>query len=286
MNTRPDIRNHAHADTLLDDYVMGTLPTGDQDWLDAHIPTCPICQTEIPLLMEAAFALPFAVDDPPVTMSDDLWDRIAVTIRQDPGETLPVSEEIRTSLTQRGTIDPTSTWPEPAEHRPFIPLDLSGSDPHSSRRRSSRFTSRRAYTWLAVAAAAILLLGLGAALARSFLWTDENTTPPQTIAMVDGDGNPIAGDVANLQYLPDAGRLVLEMNDMPTAPEGQVYQAWLIAGDSPISIGPVSPPNGQFEYEVNLDDYDAFAITVEPGPNGSASPTSDPVVVAPLVPTT
>ncbi|HYJ12362.1 MAG TPA: anti-sigma factor [Thermomicrobiales bacterium] len=286
MNVMPDIRSHDHADMLLDDYVMGTLPANQLDWLEEHIPTCAICQVEIPLLMEAAFALPFAADEPPVAMSDDLWDRIEQSIRNDLREDSPAPRTLKAPNRESATFDPTSTWPERANHQPFVPLDLERSDTGGTGKQSSKVTSMSAYKWFALAAAAVLILGLGAVLAKNLWWPDDSATPPQTIAMVDADGEPIGSDVATLEYLPDEGKLVLEMDEMPVAPDGQIYQAWLIAGDVPVPIGTVDPVAGEFQHDVDVDEYDAFAITVEPGPSGSESPTSDPIVVAPLEPAT
>lgn len=286
MNAMPDIRSHAHADTLLNDYVMGTLSAADQDWLDDHMASCAICQIEVPLLLEATFTLPFALDDPPVAMSDDLWDRIALSIQHDLHEDRPAVDAHGAGRVDIPSIDPTSTWPDRVNDRPFIPLDLSESETGSSWKRSSKVTSMGTYKWLALAAAAVLILGLSAVLARNLLWPEEDAAPPQTIAMVDGDGNAIGSNVASLQYLPDNGTLLLEMNNLPVVPEGQIYQAWLIAGDVPVAIGTVDPAAGEFQHEVNLNEFDAFAITIEPGPDGSQLPTTTPVIVAPLETTT
>jgi hypothetical protein len=47
-----------------------------------------------------------------------------------------------------------------------------------------------------------------------------------------------------------------------------------------VSVGVME--GDEFDFEANRDDYDAFAITVEPAPDGSSGPTTEPIVVAPL----
>jgi anti-sigma-K factor RskA len=71
---------------------------------------------------------------------------------------------------------------------------------------------------------------------------------------------------------------------LPQLPAGRVYQLWLIGGQgAPVSGG---------TFEVDASGYgvvalapgagalsaDIFAVTEEPGPNGSAGPTSDPIL--------
>lgn len=273
MNNMPDIHLHERADILLDDYVMGTLSESDLAWMEAHIATCSVCQREIPVLVEGTYALGWSPADPPVEMSADLWDRIEANL----APTTAADEEFN--------VDP--AWTEVGGHttQPIIPLDLGDPPPDRTTRHDGRSTGSRwnqpRYRWLAAAAIVLVLIGVGALVGRSLWWTDQ-AEPAQEIALHDADGNLIAADVANLEYLPDEQRFVLHMEDMPEAPEGQVYQGWLIAGDVPIGVGIVDPVTGEFSVDGDRATYDVFAITVEPGPNGSDLPTTNPIVVAPL----
>jgi hypothetical protein len=270
MNSMPDIRNHDHADSLLNDYVMGTLSGPDLAWMDEHIPTCEVCQQELPLLLEAVFALPFAAEDPPVEMADDLLERITRSVSPE------APAQWRPAETWPGSI---ATPPPPTPD--LIPLDF-GPRPQSRRKRKSVLRDSR---WLGLAAAAVLLIGL-AAFATQTLWlSGDESDSGQTIALQDGVGNPIGQEVAELEYLPGQQRLVLHMDDMPEAPGGQIYQAWLIEGEVPTPAGIVDPATGTFETSANVNDFDTFAITVEPGPAESPAPTTSPIVVASLHPT-
>ena len=273
MSNMHDIHNHDRADILLDDYVMGTLSDSDLAWMDAHIASCSVCQREIPALLEGTYALAWSPEDPPVEMSADLWDRIEAGLAPPP----PAVEQ----------PDFATTWVKPSveDVQPVIPLDLGDTaQDHSNRPRRSSSTSRWAqpqYRWLAAAAIVLIVVGVAAIVGRSLWWADEGA-PAQEIALHDADGNLIANSVANLEYLPDEQRFVLHMDDMPEAPDGQIYQAWLIAGEVPTPVGIVDPATGEFEVEGDRSAFDAFAITVEPGPDESELPTTNPIVVAPL----
>src|SRR5690606_32857780 len=83
-----DIHNHDHANALMEDYVMGTLSEADLAWMDAHIATCAVCEREIPVLLEGAYALAWSPDDPPSEMPDDIWTRIEQSLQPAPDATL------------------------------------------------------------------------------------------------------------------------------------------------------------------------------------------------------
>ena len=80
------------------------------------------------------------------------------------------------------------------------------------------------------------------------------------------------------------GRAVLVAENLPPAPEGKIYEAWLMRGG-------VSEPAGLFEpraggdaatpIEGSLENADTVAVTVEPS-GGSVTPTSEPLLTANL----
>ena len=103
----------------------------------------------------------------------------------------------------------------------------------------------------------------------------------QTIAYELTLSTPIPDLGAELTYDEDAQIFTLQTENMPAAPEGQVYQVWLIDTECrPQPMGVMADPT--FAVAADRDNYTAFAITVEPGPIGSAGPTTPPFFVAPL----
>jgi anti-sigma-K factor RskA len=125
---------------------------------------------------------------------------------------------------------------------------------------------------LAAAAAVVLIAVAAIAIAMNLQGTDPENIDLAAIP---------EGVTGSLEYRPDDDKFVFEVENMPDAPENSVYQVWLIPPEgNPESVGLME--GSEFEVEAERDAYAAFAITVEPAPSGSPSPTSDPIVVAPL----
>lgn len=247
MSTPPDAFNHEHADTLIDDYVMGTLSPEDQEWMDGHLATCEICQETLPELLDAVQALPFGAPEPPVAMRDDLWIRIEAAI----------AEPARSA--DSGMTPPHQV----VEMRP----------PPTMQILSSR--------WMLSAAALLVAVICGVLLAQVLPKIGGDSAKSQDIAFAFTD--PDVSASGQLRYLPDEQVFVFSVPDMPVLPEGQVYQAWLIEGDKPpVPVGVMNAETGEVVAAGDRDTFDTFALTVEPGPLGSPAPTSKPIVVAPL----
>jgi anti-sigma-K factor RskA len=84
----------------------------------------------------------------------------------------------------------------------------------------------------------------------------------------------------------DDGHGKLELDGMPAAPAGQVYQVWLVTGkDKPRATHALFsvPADGRARVEIpeSLKGTDQVLITAEP-PGGSEQPTSTPVAGASL----
>ncbi len=89
---------------------------------------------------------------------------------------------------------------------------------------------------------------------------------------------------ANVRFVYDraTGQGALVVADLRDPGASFVYQVWLVAGQEPESAGIFRPIPGQpIVVPVNADfrRYQAVAISVEPGPQGSAAgPTSPPIL--------
>jgi anti-sigma-K factor RskA len=80
------------------------------------------------------------------------------------------------------------------------------------------------------------------------------------------------------------GPAVLVAQDLPPAPEGQVYEAWVLHDGVPQPAGLFEPTgeSAAATIEAPLEGADAVAVTLEPD-EGSPMPTSDVLLTAPLV---
>jgi hypothetical protein len=240
-------RRHRYAAEMLEDYALSTLYADEAAWIEEHLTTCPSCQRALDPLIAAAQSLVFAAPDPPVPVSDDLWDRIARSLP--PADASPPAADAPAE-------------PLPSNIRPFRPRQL---------------MTRQ---WMAVAALVVLSLLGGAVLGQLLTRTDEDPIDSQTIAVQFTDPNMTATGV--LRYIPGEEVFVLEVDGLTPPPAGFVHQGWLIDASGPVPAGLMDPHKGELAAVGTLDQYQTFAITLEPGPLGNAAPTTDPILVAPL----
>jgi len=147
--------------------------------------------------------------------------------------------------------------------------------------RTAPAPTRISSAWWLAAAAAIVVALVGGVLLDRFVLSDEEPEP-DTIAYELT--TPMPDVSAELTYDADSQLFMLTTENLPSAPEGQVYQVWLIDQESvPHPMGVIQSET--FAVTADRDDYQVFAITLEPAPIGSAAPSTNPILVAPLTPT-
>jgi anti-sigma-K factor RskA len=108
---------------------------------------------------------------------------------------------------------------------------------------------------------------------------------PETIVRVSQEGaaQPPQGKV----FLNPARGVLLLASNLPPAPEGKIYEMWVIpAAGNPVPAGLFqTDPNGTAvhlqEGPVDLAATGAVAVTLEAA-GGAPQPTSQPLIVAPL----
>jgi anti-sigma-K factor RskA len=155
----------------------------------------------------------------------------------------------------------------------------------TSRARPARALGR--FT-LAAAAAFVLAIAVPGVIAwqqHERAVTAEARAAELTALLSDPDAaivrSPVAGGGEAVAVL-TADRALLLADRLPAAPEGQVYQMWLLRDGVPIPAGFLDVRDGTGQRLA--DGYtlgDGLAVSVEPT-GGSAEPTSEPIVV--LVP--
>lgn len=266
MTSQHNPRRRHYAEELLEDYALGTLSAEDMAWMREHIESCPSCQQELAPLLAAVQALPFALPDPRVPMSDDLWDRIEQSI----------------SHSGTGAAAPTPAAPTPAAAAAPVqqdaPPDRTPANVRSLPPPPTRMMPRQ---WLTIAALMVLSLIGGTLLGQALpQFNTDDGVEGQQIAVEFTDPSITATGV--LRYLPDQQVFVLEVDGLAPPPEGFVHQAWLIDEAGPIPAGVMDPERGEVASVGTPGQYQAFAITLEPGPLGNEAPTTEPILVASL----
>ncbi|MDQ3924144.1 MAG: anti-sigma factor [Actinomycetota bacterium] len=97
-------------------------------------------------------------------------------------------------------------------------------------------------------------------------------------------GSGVAQDVQGQVVRLGDGRAVLMAENLPQAPEGKVYETWLLRDGVPEPAGLFEPRDGGVAatpIEGSLESADTVAVTVEPA-GGSSAPTDDPLLSAKL----
>lgn len=228
--------------------VLGALDDAELARFRAHLPTCARCTAAVAEFSATAGQLPLAIA--PETPSPELRTRLLAAVAADAARERQAQQAAQ----------------------PPAPLPF--------RRRTPQI----------YALAAVLLLAVGLGL---LAW---NLTLQRSLqqARVERDQARNALDVTLWQlaaaqsnqqitgevvYLRDRQQAVVVVNGLPALQANQVYEVWLV------KEGSAPEPQTVFltsttAIQANLDRYQKLAITIEPGPRGSTTPTSPILAVA------
>ncbi len=160
---------------------------------------------------------------------------------------------------------------------------VSEAPPRRSRREDSTRRLLRPGMLAAAAAALVAVVGL---LVWNFSLQDQNGDLREEIAQrrtFEMEGSGLASKSGAEVLLMDKDRAVLVADDLPPAPDGEVYETWIIRDGVPEPAGLFEPSDGNAASPVkgSVEGAEAVAVTLEPD-GGSPMPTSDPLLVAPL----
>ena len=186
-------------------------------------------------------------------------------------------------------LAPADQEPSPGLRRSVLesvgaPREVVSEAPTRRSRRADggRWASRPAM--LAAAAASIAaVIGL---LVWNLTLRDQNGDLRDEISerrTVEMEGSGLASNADGEVLLRDEGEAVLVAQGLPPAPEGEVYETWVIRDGVPEPAGLFQPRGGDAASTVegSMEGAEAVAVTLEPE-GGSPMPTSDPILVAPL----
>lgn len=250
-------RNDRYYEDLLGAAAFGTLSAAEAGEVEAYLAASAPARAVLAELRMIAGGLTLLADE--ARPSLDLRNRIEHVVMADAAWARPAQGGFRSipGGNPDDGIVPLSTVPIPG-----------------SKRRSPLL---RPALW-AVAAALVLAVLSGVVLDRLLLSESDQVNARESIAYTLT--TPIPELSAELTYDADDQLFILETENMPAAPQNHVYQVWLIEDGVPQPVGVMN--QSRFAVPAPRDAYQAFAITVEPAPLGSAGPTTDPFFVAPL----
>lgn len=265
--------------TLTGAYALNALPDDERARFEEHLEGCRPCLDEVVDLQAATARLGELAYEPP---SSELRDRVLEQIDTIPqerpaaaGAPTPASPDAPPGGTPHGTAD--GDRPGPAASRPVTSLE--------GRRPVSRWVlgvagAAAAALVVAVAGLAVVVDDLSDQLSDA-----ETMTRDLEEVLAAPDASTVTaeapdGAVARVVASPQMGEAVLVSADMPPAPHGHTYEAWLI-DDGFTSVGLFDPgDDGRAMHMVagDLSQTTAIGVTVEPD-GGSPQPTTDPVMV-------
>ena len=204
----------------------------------------------------------------------DMFEVVAeVALSQEPAE-VPAGAEA--ALLERVRTQDTAPAADTPEDTPNV-VTLPQTQPYQAQPRQAQPARGNAWRWLALAAALAVVAWIGLrptyqsyqAQRQLTRLCDTPGTVCQTLENEQGESlGTLAQQVNN--------ELFVLLESAP--PDGQVYQAWEIVGDTPRSLGTFA---GRGVTTQPLGSDSVFGISVEP-PGGSPQPTSTPIVVVPL----
>jgi anti-sigma-K factor RskA len=256
--------SHSDFEELAAGYVLGALEPDDEHAFQQHLSGCSVCEANVRELEAVVGQLAYAV--PPIDPPDTVWAGIRREIRPEAARRAP--------------------RPAPAAG----PAARTGAGGRGLRLRPG----------LAAAAAILLVVVLSLwnlnlrdenAVYRDRLAALEQATqlandPNASLVSLDDQAGPQGAQATVIaSSLQDRGVLLIE--NLPPLQRNRVYELWGIpkgktAADAQKALVfvPLRRQGTQtLEFEMPIQPGTAFAITDEPGPDGSAKPTTNPILV-------
>lgn len=252
--------SHTDFEQLAAGYVLGALEPDDENAFQRHLEGCAACEASVRELEAVVGALAWSATpaEPPEALRASIMREVSATAR-------------------------------PRAARATVPAGTARDQPRLRQRGWTTTVVGR----LAVAASIIVLLALG-------FWNlslrEQNDRYQQRIAAFEQAGRLLNDPAAKTVRLKgSAGRATalvssprnkgyLIVEGLPALRPGRVYEVWGIpkgAGlDEAIPGGVFRPSRGVelVSFELAILPSMAFGVTEEPGPAGSRSPTSQPVL--------
>jgi anti-sigma-K factor RskA len=250
--------NHSEYEQLAAGYVLGALEPDDEHVFQRHLGGCSECEANVRDLEEVVGTLAYAA--PPVDPPETLWASIQREVRRE------ARPEARRPQPQ----------PQPRVVRP----------------------RRRASPWVARLAAAAAIVAVAALSAWNLNLRDQNagyrdrvTALEQATRLLNEPGTAkvtlegsAAGAQATVLAAPAQDRGVLIVENLPPLQRDKVYELWGIPGrgtgrpQRAVIIVPLQEGPQTLEFRVPIQRDTVFAITEEPGPDGSEQPTTRPIL--------
>lgn len=259
--------------------ALDALPQDEAAAFSVHLETCPTCSAELTSFLETAALLGSSVaQTPPASLRRTVMQAIAVTPQLPP---LTAPAHAPDPAWGRHRTDEATAVEVPDE------LQSPPTNPLATVIAMRRPWYRRPQSLLAAAVAA-LVLGGGITAVVATRSPAQQTAAECVAAAADKTtitptvGAAVGGTVTLVASCDTA---VVNMPKLDDAPDGKVYQVWVIKGKTASSVKVLKNNSGTPDSAIDAEVHagaSAIGVTLEPGPAGSAAPTTDPIWVVPL----
>ncbi|WP_408011436.1 anti-sigma factor domain-containing protein [Pseudalkalibacillus sp. A8] len=230
---------------ILSLYIINELTKSEKEQFERHLKTCTHCQHELESLQETWQILAYDIEevDVPDSLKSDVMDFIF-----EENETVEQEQKMET------------------EKKSFL--------------ERFKVISKKHFSPLSIAVTAVLVIGL-----IGLYWNNlqlkgtitalENKTisPTQIVTTISLKGQDLADSANGTAYLLQEGNntsLIIELNNMPSTRDDEVYQVWLLKNGNRQSAGTLKPDqngNGLITYRLPENhSFDDIGITLEPNP--------------------
>ena len=264
-------------------YAVDALDDAERTSFEQHLAVCADCRAEVSELSATAHSLGSLTEvAPPPALRAAVLTGIARVrplppLTQDADAPVPAvaaPDVPRTSTTSTEGGVPDTGAVEPDAGGTVLPI---------GRHRRHRRTA----WWAAAAAAAVVAVG-------GIVWSpwSEDAPPQSPLAVVTTatDAQRVSstrgGVTTEVVYSRQLGKAAISVKGLPPAPAGKTYQLWYIGAGGTITPAGLfavdADGSGQAILAGQATPTDKVAVSVEPA-GGSAQPTTDPLVVLPLV---
>lgn len=264
-------------------YVLGALTAEETAQFAAHAEACSECRELVSEYRQVLDHLPLASEpaEPPTGMKERILSRVLES-----GKASTSSAQPKTSLNIQPAAERT------IEHEPakVAPVEQGLPRARIPEPRKTRFWG---YLSLGLAVAVLLLIVYTGQLRGDVDQLQRQiasgTGPLQglkvneTVALSPAGEAVSAKGVATIVADTSGTHLVIQAEDLPELTGTEVYQVWLIKGDSPQNAGTFisQDGNGALYYSFDPKAYDTVAITLEPDDGGDA-PRGQIILAAPI----
>jgi hypothetical protein len=280
-------------------YAVDALDPVERAEFESHLADCPSCQSEASEFAESLAELaPLAAVAPPAALRGSVLAAV-VNLRQ-AGPQRPPRSADRAS---QGGDDDAEVAPRRAllasvtELRPLEPHEVAPLEEHPSvvpdmpwlgvaaalsgdMRRRSRWRDRAFGGLLAVALVAALVLGGWVYVSQRQLHTQTTQAQQETDLLTAPDAeihnSRVNGSLVSYVVSKERNQALFIAKDLADPGSHSIYQLWIVKDGTPTSAGVVSEGGNVREWLTGpVGDSDELALSLEPAPLGSKTPTNE-----------